>query len=73
MQKVRRQQSTPNDAVVGKTTSHVTSHNNHKVTLTLNRGSYMSAHVLLNLSNELGEKDKMRDFAEYLIGFPQRI
>ena len=23
------------------------------------RGSYMSAHVLLNLSNELGESDKM--------------
>ena len=28
-----------------------------------NRGSYMSAHVLLNLSNEFGGKDKMRDFA----------
>ena len=24
-----------------------------------NRGSYMSAHVLLNLLNELGKKDKM--------------
>ena len=24
------------------------------------RGSYMSAHVLLNLLNELGKKDKMR-------------
>ena len=30
----------------------------------------MCAHVLLN---ELGEKDKMRDLAEHLIGFPQRI
>ena len=26
----------------------------------LNRGSYMSAHVLFNLSNELGKRDKMR-------------
>ena len=29
----------------------------------------MSAHVLLNLLNELGEK-MMRGFAEHLIGFP---
>ena len=56
MQKTLRQQSTPNDAVVGKTRSHVTSHNNHYVTLTLNRGSYMSAYVLLNLLNELEKK-----------------
>ena len=27
---------------------------------TVNRGSYMSAHVLLNLLNELGKRDKMR-------------
>ena len=26
----------------------------------LNRGSYMSAHVVLNLLNELGKRDKMR-------------
>ena len=26
----------------------------------LNRGSYMSAHVLLNLLNELGKSDRMR-------------
>ena len=26
----------------------------------LNRGSYMSAHVLLNLLNELGKRDKMQ-------------
>ena len=26
----------------------------------INRGSYMSAHVLLNLLNELGKRDKMR-------------
>ena len=29
----------------------------------LYRGSYMSAHVLLNLLNELGKRDKMRGFA----------
>ena len=26
------------------------------------RGSYMSAHVLLNLLNELGKRNKMRGF-----------
>ena len=29
----------------------------------------MSAHVLLNLLNELGERDKMRGYAEHLIDF----
>ena len=29
-------------------------------TMAVNRGSYMSAHVLLNLLNELGKRDKMR-------------
>ena len=38
----------------------------------INRESYMSAHVLLNLLNDLGE-DKMRGFAEHLIGFPQEF
>ena len=33
----------------------------------------MSAHVLLNALNEFGKKDKMRGFADHLIGFPQRI
>ena len=37
----------------------------------------MSAHVLLNLLNKsgkrIGENDKMRDFAEHLIGFLQRV
>ena len=28
--------------------------------LAIHRGSYMSAHVLLNLLNELGKSDKMR-------------
>ena len=32
----------------------------------------MSAHVLLKLFKELGEKDKMR-FAEHLIGFPNEF
>ena len=30
----------------------------------------MSAHVLLNLLNELGKRDKMR-IAEHFISFPQ--
>ena len=30
------------------------------------RGSYMSAHVLLNLSNELGKRDKMRGLPSIL-------
>ena len=33
----------------------------------IDKGSNRSAHVLLNLLNELGEKDKMRDFATSLI------
>ena len=33
---------------------------------TLNRGSYMSAHVLLNLLNELGKRDKMRGLPRIL-------
>ena len=34
--------------------------------LRLNRGSYMSAHVLLNLLNELGKRDKMRGLPSIL-------
>ena len=33
----------------------------------------MSAHVLLNLLNELGEKDNIRGFVEHRIGFPPRV
>ena len=29
------------------------------ITFDINRGSYMSAHVLLNLLNEFGKRDKM--------------
>ena len=32
----------------------------------LYRGSYMSAHVLLNLLNELGKRDKMRGLPSIL-------
>ena len=32
----------------------------------INRGSYMSAHVLLNLLNELGKRDKMRGLRSIL-------
>ena len=32
----------------------------------LNRGSYTSAHVLLNLLNELGKRDKMRGLPSIL-------
>ena len=32
----------------------------------LNRESYMSAHVLLNLLNELGKRDKMRGLPSIL-------
>ena len=32
----------------------------------IDRGSYMSAHVLLNLSNALGRRDKMRGLPSIL-------
>ena len=39
----------------------------------IHRGSFMNAHVLLNLLNELRKKDKMRGFAKHLILFPQEV
>ena len=36
---------------------------------TIYRGSYMSAHVLLNLLNELGKRDKMRGLPSILFLF----
>ena len=39
----------------------------------LYRGSYMSAHVLLNLLNELGKRDKMRGLLSILSLFLQRV
>ena len=35
----------------------------------LNRGSYLSAHVLLNLLNELGKRDKKRGLPSILSHF----
>ena len=35
----------------------------------LNKGSYMSAHVLLNLLNEFGKRDKMRGLPSILSFF----
>ena len=37
----------------------------------VNRGSYMSDHVLLNLLTELGERDKMRGLPSILSLFSQ--
>ena len=36
------------------------------------RGSYMSAHVLLNLLNELGKRDKMRGLPS-ILSLSQRV
>ena len=38
----------------------------NEIVCTLHRGSYMSAHVLLNLLNELGKRDKMRGLPSIL-------
>ena len=38
----------------------------------INRGSYMSAHVLMNLLNELGKINNVR-LAEHFIYFSQRV
>ena len=38
--------------------------------MNINRGSYMSARVLLNLLNELGKRDKMRGLPSILSLFP---
>ena len=37
------------------------------------RGSYMSAHVLLNLLNEFGKRGKMRGLPSILSLFSQRV
>ena len=39
----------------------------------IHRGAYMSAHVLLNLLNELGKIDKMRGLPSILSLFSQRV
>ena len=39
----------------------------------INRGSYMSAHVLMNLLNELEKRDKMRGLPSILSLFRNKI
>ena len=39
----------------------------------IHRGSYMSAHVLLNTLNELGKRDKMRGLPSILSLFPKEF
>ena len=39
----------------------------------VNRGSYTSAHVLLNLLNELGKRDNMRGLPSILCLFRKRV
>ena len=46
-----------------------TSQTNAFITFLLNRGSYMSAHVLLNLLNELRKRDKMRACRAFYLFF----
>ena len=41
--------------------------------VSLNRGSYMSAHVLLNLLNELVKRDKMRGLSSILSLFRNKF
>ena len=38
-----------------------------------NRGSYMKAHVLLNILNELGKRDKMRGLPSILSLFRNKL
>ena len=39
----------------------------------INRGSYMIAHVLLNLLNELGKIDKMRGLRAFYLFFATNL
>ena len=41
-------------------------HNRDEEIQSMNRGSYMSAHVLLNLLNEFEKRDKMRGVSSIL-------
>ena len=41
--------------------------------LSLNRGSYMRAHVLLNLLNEFGKSDKMRGLPSIYLFFATNL
>ena len=42
------------------------------ITLSMNRGSNMSAHDLLNLLNEVGQRDKMRGLPS-IFSFSKRV
>ena len=48
-------------------------HMNHECEGEIDRGSYISAHVLLNLLNKLGKRDKMRGLPSILSLFSQRV
>ena len=41
--------------------------------LFVDKGSYISAHVLLNLLNELGKRDTMRGLPSIFSFFPTRL
>ena len=45
----------------------------HWLQVSRHRGSYMSAHVLLNLLNELGKSDKMRGLLSILSLFRNKL
>ena len=51
--------------------SHRNDYNQHIIHI--NRGSYMSAHVLLNLLNEMWKRDKMRGLPSILSFFSKRV
>ena len=43
------------------------------ISIITNTGSYMSAHVLLNLLNKLRKKDKLQGSAEQFVAFSQQV
>ena len=60
-----------------KEIKHVLAHSNSykhtHINCHINRGSYMSAHVLLNLLNELGKRDKLRGLPSILYLFRNEL
>ena len=52
---------------------HMPIKSKQNVKLTLYRESYMSAHILLNLLNELGKRDKMRGLPSILSLFRNEL
>ena len=52
---------------------HVSSFTKIKVERSLYRGSYMSAHVLLNLLNRLGKKKRCEALLSILLVFPNKF